>query len=99
MLDAAGFQVNKHAYSIGYIGNDFETHVSYANNKEAEWRLFQTYKQVSMGCMFGWAENLSRARFGIASLYKIDNDTFVKARIDQSARLALAYGFKPTPGK
>ncbi|KAM7538481.1 hypothetical protein Aperf_G00000071283 [Anoplocephala perfoliata] len=97
LFSADDFRVKKHCYSIGYTGNDFETHVSYGDNKEAEWRFFQTYKQVSMGCMFGWTRNLSCTRFGIASLYKIDDNTFVKARVDQSARFALAYGFKPMP--
>ncbi|VDN98922.1 unnamed protein product [Rodentolepis nana] len=97
MVDSDGFKVTNHSYSVGYIGNKFETYGFFNNNKEVEWRLFQSYKQFSLGWMFGWAGNLTNTRFGIASLYKINDETFVKAKVDQNSRLSLAYGFKPTP--
>ncbi|VDL19634.1 unnamed protein product [Hymenolepis diminuta] len=97
VVDTNGFKVTKHSYSVGYIGKDFETYGSINNDKEVEWRLFQSYKQFSLGWMFGWTGNLTNTRFGVASLYKVDDNTFIKAKVDQNTHLALAYGFKPTP--
>nr|CDS26396.1 Voltage dependent anion selective channel [Hymenolepis microstoma] len=97
IVDTDGFKVTKHSYSIGYIGNNFETYGFFNNNKEVEWRLFQSYKKFSLGWMFGFIGNLTNTRFGIASLYKVNDETFVKAKVDQNSRLSLAYGFKPTP--
>ncbi|KAL5109697.1 hypothetical protein TcWFU_000534 [Taenia crassiceps] len=47
--------------------------------------------------MFGWIGSFSNTKFGIASLYKVSEGTFIKGRIDENSHLALAYGFKPTP--
>ena len=99
LIDTNGFSLKKHSYSVGYITKGFEAYGSVTDHKNFEWRFLQSYKNFTIGCMFGWAGNFSRTDFGIASLYKVNDDTFIKARICGNSRVGLAYGFKPTPGE
>uniref|UniRef100_A0A5K3ESU4 Voltage-dependent anion-selective channel n=1 Tax=Mesocestoides corti TaxID=53468 RepID=A0A5K3ESU4_MESCO len=92
-----GFELKKHVYSLGYCGNEFELHGSLSNNKDFEWRLFQIYKNISVGCMLGWSGGLLNTKFGVAAMYQVDKQTFIKGRIDECGRVGFAYGFKPTP--
>ncbi|CDS42322.1 hypothetical protein EmuJ_001002500 [Echinococcus multilocularis] len=54
---------------------------------------------MSIGCMVGWPRSPSNTKFSIASLYKVNEVTFIKGRIDENLRLTLAYGFEPTPSQ
>ncbi|VDK33595.1 unnamed protein product [Taenia asiatica] len=97
VVDTNDFKLKKHTCSVGYSGKGIEVYGSINNQKHIEWRILQTYQRMSVGCMFGWIGSFSNTKFGIASLYKVNEDTFIKGRIDENSHLALAYGFKPTP--
>ncbi|KAH9282888.1 Adenylate cyclase type 9 [Echinococcus granulosus] len=97
VVDTSDFKLKNHTYSVGYSGKGIEVYGSLSDHKDIEWRVLQTYQRISVGCMFGWAGNFSNTKFGVASLYKVNEDTFIKGRIDENSHLALAYGFKPTP--
>lgn len=99
VVDTSDFKLKKQTYSVGYSGRGIEVYGSFNDKKHIEWRVLQTYQRMSIGCMFGWIGSFSNTKFGIASLYKVNEDTFIKGRIDEDSHLALAYGFKPTPGK
>ncbi|VDM30829.1 unnamed protein product [Hydatigera taeniaeformis] len=97
VVSTDNLKLRKHTYSVGYSGGDIEVYGSVNDQKHIEWKVIQTYQRMSVGCMFSWLGSFSNTKFGIASLYKVNEDTFIKGRIDENSRLALAYGFKPTP--
>lgn len=97
VLDTEKLSIKEHTLCLGYAGKDYETYGAVTNAKNVEWRFFQKNRNISIGLMFGWSGGLSSTTYGLASIYQIDQNTFVKGKIDQNAKMSIAYGMKATP--
>uniref|UniRef100_A0A0X3Q4P6 Voltage-dependent anion-selective channel protein 1 n=2 Tax=Schistocephalus solidus TaxID=70667 RepID=A0A0X3Q4P6_SCHSO len=97
-VDTNGFEVKEYVYSLGYIGKGFQLHGFLTNHRDINVKFYQSRSYVDIGFNINWNGSSKITSLCAAVAYKPDNDTFLKARVDERGAINLACGIQVIPG-
>jgi len=89
--------LKKHQLRAGYQKGKLGVVANMLNTTEYQALIYQKVKpNLQVGVKFTWNKESKESNFGVASQYNFesDNNSFIKAKLDNASLLGLAYGFK-----
>lgn len=92
-------KLNKTNFAIGYIDQDFQVHTNLSDGKEYSGSLYQKIADnlesaISISC----ASADNSPNFSMGCLYRMDDDTHIKARINNKSNIGLGLIRRLRPG-
>jgi len=97
--DTAKGAITATKFSAGYADTDVIVTSSITNGSDVEGAIFHTPNAaVQAGLRFTWTKASSDTGFELAGKYRLDADSFVKAKLDKALNLGLSYTQLLRPG-
>ncbi|XP_053205173.1 voltage-dependent anion-selective channel protein 2-like [Panonychus citri] len=89
-FDPSKSAIKKNNIAIGYQTPEFNWTTNLADGKEASSTVYQRVNdKLETGISLAWSTDSNATRFGLGCIYKLDNDTSVKAKVNNSGTIGL----------
>jgi len=93
-FDTLSNTLSKWQYAVGYDRGDFVLHASVLNHNIFNASLYQRISPcVETALSVTYAHLAHVSNFELAGKYELDGDAWVKAKVDSSSIVTMAYGF------
>jgi hypothetical protein len=93
-FDTSNGTLSKYQYALGMDRGDLVLNTVLVNHNDLQASVYQRLNnQVETAATISYAHNTKVSRFGVATKYNFDKDTFVKAKVDTAGIVQVAYGF------
>jgi len=97
--DTANSKLVKNNVSLTYQGGDFILHSGIIDASKYVGSIHhQVNEKLSAAALLHWSSGSSTSSFTVCGKYACDDDTFVKAKLDNNLSLGLSYVHKLRPG-
>ncbi|XP_062913273.1 voltage-dependent anion-selective channel protein 2-like isoform X1 [Mobula hypostoma] len=98
-FDTAKSKLAQNNFSLGYRAGDFQLHTHVNDGSEFGGSIYQKVNdKVETAVNLAWTAGSNNTRFGIASKYQIDKDTYISAKVNNSTLIGLGYTHTLRPG-
>lgn len=98
-FDMSKSQLTRNNFSIAYVAKDFSLHTNVNDGQEFGGALFQKVNpQLETGVQLAWTAGSNATRFGLGCKYQLDDDSAVRAKINNASQLGLGYQQKLRKG-
>lgn len=97
--DTANSKLTANNVSLAYKDGDFVIHSGIVDASKYTGSIHhQVNSQLTAGAQLQWTAGSTSTGLTVASKYAFDDDTYLKAKLDNSLRLGLSYVHKLKPG-
>lgn len=98
-FDTQKSTLNGNNFALGYTTGDFVLHTNVNNGKEFGGSFYQRCNdRLECGVQLSWTAGKNETFFGIASKYDLDKDASIRAKVNNSSLIGLAYQQKLRDG-
>lgn len=98
-FDTSKSKLSRSNFAVGYSADDFTLHTSVNDGSEFSGSVFQRVnRQLETGVNLSWAAGSNATKFGIAAKYCPEKDTTIRAKVNNSSQIGLAYQQKVRDG-
>ncbi|KAG8186180.1 hypothetical protein JTE90_012004 [Oedothorax gibbosus] len=98
-FDAAQTKLVKCDFGVGYATNDFVLHTNVNDGQEFGAAIYQKVNsKLETGVQLAWAAGNNATSFGLGCVYSMDNDTSLRAKINNSSQIGLGITHKLRDG-
>lgn len=98
-FDTSKSKLSRSNFAIGYSTEDFVLHTSVNDGSEFNGAIHQRVNdELETGVQLNWTAGSNAVKFGLAAKYAVDKDTFVRAKVNNSSQIGLAYQQKVRDG-
>lgn len=92
-------RLTKTNFSLGYQAGDFVVHTNVNDGQEFGGSLYQKVNdKLQTGVQLSWQTGTNLTRFGLGCVYALDEDTSVRAKINNSGQVGLGFTHRLRPG-
>lgn len=98
-FDTSKSKLSRSNFAIGYTTDDFTLHTSVNDGSEFSGAIHQKVNDdLETGIQLNWTAGTSATKFGLAAKYTLDKDASVRAKVNNSSQIGLAYQHKVRSG-
>jgi len=98
-FDSSKSKLTKNNFGLGYATSDFVLHTNVNDGQIFGGSIYQKInKNLETGVNLGWTASNNATTFGIGLKYKLDGDTSVRAKVNNSSQVGLTYQQKLREG-
>lgn len=98
-FDTSKSKLAKSNFAVGYTTGDFTLHTSVDDGSDFTGSVFQKVNDdLETGVQLNWTAGSNATKFGLAAKYTPDKDTTIRARVNNSSQIGLAYQHKLRDG-
>lgn len=98
-VDTAVRKLTKSNFALGFRAADFQVHTAINDGAEFVGSLYQKLSSnLETGVNLSWTNGSNATSFALATKLAIDADTTVSAKVDNGAKIGLAYAQSLRPG-
>jgi len=98
-FDTSKSALTKKNFALGYLGKDFTLHGDVKDGTEFTGSVHhKVCKDLEAGAQLSWQSGGNATRLALGVAYKLDDVSKVRAKIDNSLKLGLAYEQQLRPG-
>lgn len=92
-------RLTKTSFALGYQAGDFVLHTNVNDGQEFAGNLYQKVNdKLQTGVQLSWQAGTNLTRFGLGCVYSLDDDTSVRAKINNSGQVGLGFTHRLRPG-
>jgi voltage-dependent anion channel protein 2 len=96
--DSSKGAISSTKFAVSYVESDLTVSSSIINGSDVEGAVYHVpNKSVAAGLKFSWNQS-NATNFELAGKYRLDSQSFVKAKINKALNLGLSYTQTLTPG-
>jgi len=89
-FDTAKSKLSRSNFALGYKAGDFQLHTNVNDGSDFAGSIYQKVNDnLETGVNLAWTAGSNNTRFGLAAKYIIDDDTSVKAKVNNSSQIGL----------
>jgi len=98
-FDPAKSKLTKTNFAVGYQAGDFTLHTNVNDGQEFSGSVYQRVNdRLESGINLGWTSGNNVTRFGLGCIYKLDRDSSLRAKVNNSSQIGLGFTHKLRPG-
>lgn len=98
-FDTSKSKLTKNNFAVGYNASDFTLHTCVNDGSEFSGSYHQKITpDLESGVQLSWTSGSNATKLGIAAKYTPDGDSVIRAKINNSSQIGLAYQQKLRPG-
>ncbi|XP_075209841.1 voltage-dependent anion-selective channel-like [Lycorma delicatula] len=98
-FDAEKTKLVSNNFSLGYAAKDFVLHTNVDDGQDFGASVYQkTSDSLSTAIQLSWSAGSNEARFGIGCKYDLDEDSSVRAKVNNQSQVGLGYSQKVREG-
>jgi len=91
-FDTSKSKLTRNNFAVGFAGEDFTLHTSVNDSNEFAGSIHQKVNSsLETGVNLSWTSGTNVTRFGFAGKYKLDDDTFVRMKINNCGQIGIGY--------
>jgi len=97
--DVSKSKLSKSNFAVGFDGKDYILHSNISDGTVYGASVYhKVNERTEAGAQLGWTSTSNAVNFAVGAKYAIDNDTFVRAKVNNSAHLGFSYQHKLRDG-
>jgi voltage-dependent anion channel protein 2 len=98
-FDTAQSKLTKSNFAVGFAANDFVLHTNVNDGQEFGGSIYQKVdSRLETGVQLSWTAGSNVTRFALGCKYKLDNDAYFNAKVNNATQVGLGYTQKLRDG-
>jgi len=98
-FDPSKSKLTRTNFAIGYQAGDFVLHTNINDGQEFSGSVYQRVNDsLESGINLAWTSGNNTTRFGLGCIYKLDNDSSLRAKINNASQIGLGFTHKLRTG-
>jgi len=98
-FDSAKSKLTRSNFAVGYAVGDFVLHTNLNDGQEFSGSVYQKVnEELETGVQVSWTALSVATRFGLGCKYRLDKDSSVSAKVNNSSQIGVGYTQKLRPG-
>lgn len=90
-FDVSTNELKNSSVAFGRLTPAYAVHTYTNDGKEFGASLYhRVHKNLELGTQLGWTQGENNVRYGLASKYRLNNDLWLRAKVDNKSQVALA---------
>lgn len=91
-FDTGKSKLTKSNFAVGYSTNDFVLHTNVNDGQEFGGSVYQKVNdKLESGVLLAWTAGSNATRFGLGCIYKLDRDSSLRAKVNNSSQIGLGF--------
>lgn len=91
-FDTGKNKLNRSNFAVGYATEDFMLNTHVNDGQEFGGSIYQNVDgKLETGVQLSWTAGSNATRFGLGCVYKLDSDTSLRAKVNNSSQIGLGF--------